>query len=365
MRRRDFLARALAACAVPAARPARAASPAPVPPDGYPPVLPGLVLAFPADRGSHPRHRIEWWYATGHLESPRGPLGFQVTFFRLRNREAEANPSRFSPSQLLFAHAAIADPAHGRLRHDERIARAQPGLAEAREGETDVFIDDWSFRREGETYRARIPGEGLALDLALAVTQPVLPQGAAGYSRKGPRPGQASGYYSEPQLAATGTVVLGTERIAVTGVAWLDHEWSSEILGGEAVGWDWAGLNLDDGGALMAFRLRNTAGDTVWAGGTWRDAKGATRVFGEREVRFEPARRWKSPRTGVEWPVAMRLSVPGGDWTIAPLLDDQELDARRSTGTLYWEGAVRATGPGGAAARGYLELTGYGRALRF
>jgi predicted secreted hydrolase len=333
--------------------------------EGYAPVVPGTKLAFPADRGSHPRHRIEWWYVTGHLESPRGPLGFQVTFFRLRNRAAESNPSRFAPGQLLFAHAALAEPAHGRLRHDQRIARALAGLAEAREGETDVFIDDWSLRRQGDRYLATIPGDGFSLELALAPTQPVLLQGEGGFSRKGPDPAQASWYYSEPHLATTGTVTIGGERLAVRGHAWLDHEWSSEILAGGAVGWDWAGVNLDGGGALMAFRLRDKAGATVWAGGTKRGADGRTRVFRENEVAWTPVRTWKSPRTGVAYPVAMRFTAGGESWLLEPLLDDQELDSRASTGTLYWEGAVRATGPDGAKGSGYLELTGYGRALAF
>lgn len=330
----------------------------------YAPVRPGLKLVFPQDFGAHPLHRIEWWYATGHLETPRGPMGFQVTFFRLRNREADANPSRFAPTQLLFAHAALADPAHGRLRHDQRIARAFPALAEARTGDTDVFIDDWSLRRIDGKYLARIPGEGFALDLVLAPTQPILLQGDAGYSRKGPLPSQASGYYSEPQLAVTGTVKVGGQAIEAKGSAWLDHEWSNEILGGYAVGWDWVGLNLDGGGALMAGRLRDKAGGTVWASGTLR-RDGKVRVFTKDEVRFMPRRTWRSPRTGATWPVGMAFEIAGELWEVTPMMDDQEMDARGSTGTLYWEGAVSASGPDGAKGRGYLELTGYSERLRF
>ena len=330
----------------------------------YAPVRPGLQLAFPADFGAHPEHRIEWWYATGHLETPKGPMGFQVTFFRLRNKAADANPSRFSPTQLLFAHAALADPAHGKLRHDQRIARAFPALAEARPGDTDVFIDDWSFKRVDGRYVARIPGEGFTLDLVLTPTQPVLPQGDGGYSRKGPLPSQASGYYSEPNLAVTGTVKVGGQAIEAKGTAWLDHEWSSEILAENAVGWDWVGLNLEGGGALMAFRLRDKAGATVWASGTKR-SDGKLRVFANDEVRFTPRRTWRSPRTGATWPVEMDFEVAGERWSVAPLMDDQEMDARGSTGTLYWEGAVTATGPNGEKGRGYLELTGYSERLRF
>lgn len=331
---------------------------------GYAPVAPGLKLAFPADYGAHPLHRIEWWYVTGHLDTPKGPMGFQVTFFRLRNKKADANPSRFAPRQLLFAHAALADARHGKLRHGERIERAFPGLAEAREGDTDVAIDDWSLRRAGGRYLATIPGDEFSLELSLTPTQPVLAQGDAGYSRKGPRPVQASAYYSEPHLAVAGTVRVGSEAIAVTGSAWLDHEWSSEILADNAVGWDWVGINLEGGGALMAFRLRDKAGETVWAAGTTRSGE-KVRAFPKDDVRFTPLRTWRSPRTGATWPVEMNIDMAGQRWSIAPLMDDQELDARGSTGTLYWEGAVTATGPDGARGRGYLELTGYSGRLRF
>ena len=45
-------------------------------------------------------------------------------------------------------------------------------------------------------------------------------------------------------------------------------------------------------------------------------------------------------------------------------MDDQELDSRASTGTIYWEGAVRAIRAGQEVGRGYLELTGYWKPLK-
>src|SRR6185436_4057185 len=218
----------------------------------FDPVTPGRALRFPEDAGAHPGHRIEWWYVTGQLESREGPLGFQVTFFRVRQREGESNPSRFSPREILFAHAAIADPHKGRLLHDQRIARALPPLVEARTGDTNVRIDDWSLARESGTYRTRVPAEGFSLELAFAPTQPVMPQGDKGFSRKGKKPSAASYYYSEPQLSVTGRVAIEGHPLDVSGVAWLDHEWSSELLVEGAVGWDWLGVNLEGGGALMA-----------------------------------------------------------------------------------------------------------------
>jgi predicted secreted hydrolase len=175
---------------------------------------------------------------------------------------------------------------------------------------------------------------------------------------------QASYYYSRPHLAARGTITVEGKTLMVTGQAWLDHEWSSEYLAADAAGWDWIGINLSDGGALMAFRIRGKSGKDVWAGGTFRDARGRARALAPGEVRFTSVRRWRSPRSGTEYPVVM--SVTAGDLTLdlQPLMDDQELDARASTGAIYWEGAVRAYEQDRLAGRGYLELTGYGDRLR-
>ena len=332
----------------------------------YPRVEAGHALAFPRDHGSHPDFRTEWWYVTGWIADAAGrDYGVQITFFRHRPGIAEANPSAFAPRQLLFAHAALADPALGRLRHDQRAARAGFGLAEAAEGTTNVVIDDWSLALDGEVYRARIAAREFAFDLSFTSRQPVLLNGEAGLSRKGPLQAQASFYYSRPQLAVTGTVTKDGDAFAVTGLAWLDHEWSSEYIAAGASGWDWTGLNFDDGGALMAFRMRDRAGDAFWAGGTWQGADGRVRTFAPGEIRFVSRRTWRSPRTGVDYPVAMTLSAGGVDYVLEPLLDDQELDSRATTGTIYWEGAVRATGSDGRVGRGYLELTGYGVPLRW
>ena len=353
MKRRAFLACPLLLVA----RAARAVD--------YPRVVPGAPLAFPRDHGSHPAFRTEWWYVTGWVKDGSGnEHGVQVTFFRHRPGVAEGNPSAFAPRQLLFAHAAVVEPRHGRLRHDQRAARAGFGLAEVREETTQVWVGDWSLALVDGAYAARIAARDFALDLRFLPTQALLPEGDGGYSRKGPDPRQASYYYSCPQLAVSGTLAIEGRSAAVTGTAWLDHEWSSEVMASDAVGWDWTGINLADGGALMAFRMRDRDGNTLWAGGTHRDANGQTRSFAPGEVRFLPQRRWRSPRTQVDYPVAMAISVGGVEFTLIPLLDDQELDSRGSTGTIYWEGAVRAQQGAREVGKGYLELTGYWKPLQ-
>ncbi len=327
-------------------------------------VGPGYRLQFPRDHGSHPQFRIEWWYATGWLTDAAGKdLGFQITFFRARPRQQPANPSRFAPEHILIAHAAIADPAVGGLIHTQRAARSAFDLAGAATSNTRVWIDDWQLQRTDGVYHAHIAAPELAMTLQLVPAQPPLLQGNAGYSRKGPRAESASYYYSLPHLAVSGSLRTGKIMRPVQGRAWLDHEWSSSYLDADAAGWDWAGINLHDGGALMAFRMRGKAGGTLWHGGSLRQADGRTRTLEKNEIRFTPLRHWSSPRTGTPYPVAFRLQAGGLDLMLEPLMNDQENDTRATTGAIYWEGAVRAMRDGQEIGRGYLELTGYQQPL--
>lgn len=329
-------------------------------------VSPNHPLAFPRDYGAHPDFRTEWWYATGWLQTPDGkPLGFQVTFFRSATDHDRANPSRFAPAQLIVAHAALSDPATGKLQHDQKIARAGLGLAQAQEGNTNVSLHQWQMQRMPDgSYQVHLPAREFVLNLNMKPTQPLLLQGEQGYSRKGPDPRQASYYYSEPQLQVSGQVTRKGKALAVKGHAWLDHEWSSSVLDPAATGWDWVGANLDDGSALMAFQIRAKNGSILWKHATLRAANGKLTHYTGDALRFTPQRQWRSPRTGASYPVAMQIETGHTRWLLTPLQDDQELDSRQSTGAVYWEGAVRLSRDGQPAGRAYLELTGYLKPLK-
>ena len=334
-------------------------------------------LQFPEDHGAHPGFRTEWWYLTGWLERRDAPpCGVQVTFFRARTRHPEVNPSRFAPTQLLFAHAALALPEEGRLLHDQRAARSGFGLAQAASHDTQVQIGPWRLARTADDhYRTQIQSQTFELALAFKAAGEPLLQGNNGVSAKGPNREQASFYYSRPQLQVSGEIRVRSQTQAVTGRAWLDHEWSSTLLELGAVGWDWVGINLHDGGSLTAFRIRDADGNTRWRHVAWRDPQGRqvrSRPGSTQQVNdvlFEPLRIWRSIRSGADWPVSMRLrlrdqaSKTERTLRLIPLLDDQEVDARASTGGYYWEGAVRLVDGDHAEApeigRGYLELTGY------
>ncbi|MEN9416628.1 MAG: hypothetical protein RI988_248 [Pseudomonadota bacterium] len=338
------------------------------------PIQRGRALAFPADHGAHAAARLEWWYLTGWLQADSttpdasGLMGFQITFFRARTGLAETLPGRLAPRQLLFAHAAVTDTAGGRHRHAERLARwngqwqqAPEAFSQAAVDRRDVRLGRWRL----DARQAVAQGPGLSLELQFDETQPLLLQGEAGWSRKGPEPTQASHYYSLPQLAVRGTLGLDGKTVRGSGRGWLDHEWSDEILHADAVGWDWIGMNLADGTALTAFRLRRADGSALWAGGSVRVPGAPVRAFGPQEVVFEPGRRWHSAATQALYPVEWTVRTPAGVHRVRTLLDAQEMDGRGSTGTVYWEGLSELLDlQGNRVGLGYLEMTGYAGRLR-
>jgi len=368
VRRRDGLAAALLALGLPAGQALAA--------EGEDPVRRGRPLRFPRDHGAHLGAAIEWWYLTGDLRGPDDQrFGFQITFFRSRTGLAAQLESRFAARHLLFAHAALTDLGAKSHLHAQHIARWSGDeaslLARASTRDTDLLVGGWTLQRSdasgGSLYRTQFgsaPGgsgpQDFELLLELRATQPLLLQGDAGFSRKGPDEAQASHYLSEPQLAVQGTQRRAGQSLPVTGRAWLDHEWSDQLLHPEAVGWDWIGMNLDDGAALTAFRLRRADGSSLWAGGSWRSTAGALQVFEPGDVRFTPGRIWASPASGARYPLQWTVDTPAGRFEVRSLLDAQELDSRGSTGTVYWEGLSDLfDAQQRRVGSGYLEMTGY------
>jgi predicted secreted hydrolase len=328
------------------------------------------ALQFPRDFGAHPDYKSEWWYVTGWLERPKQePLGFQITFFRSPTGLHRNNPSQFAPRQILAAHVALSDPRDGKLLHFQKRARAGFDLVAAKEGDTSLRLENWTMQRQADgSYRADIATEAFQLQLEMQPQQPLLLQGEQGYSRKGPNPGEASYYYSEPQLKVKARLQRKGETAQLTGVAWLDHEWSNQYVAKEASGWDWIGANLPDGGALMAFQMRDVKGGKRWAHATLRQKNGEIRQFSSEQVSFSTIQSWQSPKSGVRYPIMQELRLQDGkgelSWRTEPLQQDQELDGRASTGILYWEGAVRLWQKGQSAGLGYLEMTGYDRPVQ-
>lgn len=327
-------------------------------------------FTFPADDGPHPGFRTEWWYYTGNVETrDGGHFGFQLTFFRtaLAPPAPPAAPraSAWAASQLYLAHFALTDTAGRRFQAWSRLGREALGLAGAQASPFRVWVEDWSAESVapgGLPVRLRAAEADVAIDLTLTSDRPAVLQGDRGLSRKGPEPGNASYYYSRSRMDVVGTVRAGGASRPVTGLAWMDREWSTSALGADLAGWDWIALQLDDGRDLMVYRLRRRDGGAdPHSAGMLVAPDGTTRPLAWDEVTLETLDHWTSPRSRVRYPSRWRLAVPAAGLRveITPRLPDQEL----MVGIRYWEGAVRVEGTAAGrpiAGRGYVELVGYG-----
>jgi predicted secreted hydrolase len=369
--RRQFLARLGLAALLPPTQAQKAGAAVPAAPEpgntGFAAVERNRALVFPRDHGAHPEYRTEWWYITGWLNTDAERwVGFQLTFFRSKTAYPQANPSVWAARQLMLGHMALADPQQTRLLHSERAWRTLPRLAQYSEQDTELQIQDWTLQRRlngsNEVYSSRARTTQFEWDLQLLTTSRPWLQGIAGYSIKGPLPQQASHYYSRPQMLVSGTLAIKAHTSKprpVKGVAWLDHEWSSTLLDAQAVGWDWIGLNLLDGRSLMAFRIRRADGSVLFSHAALTD-----RTI---TLQWEPISYWRSPRTLARYPIAWKIRTTLADpdeFSIQPLMPDQELDGRLSTGIVYWEGAIEMRQGERLIGRGYLEMTGYHEAVK-
>jgi predicted secreted hydrolase len=309
-------------------------------------------ISFPRDHGSHPEAAVEWWYYTGHLSDPAGhPFGFQLTFFRV--------------GELALAHFAWSDGAGKKFEYREKAHLALPGIAEFAEGRLAVSNEDWSAAESAGVHRLRARADDRTFELVLTAAKPPLLQGDAGLSRKGPGTNEYSHYVSIPRLAAKGALTQGTRRIPLAGTAWFDHEWGPGALPEAAAGWDWFALQLDDGTELMLYRIRTRdGGATPFSSGVFVPATGSPQQIAWKDVRLRSTGQWQSPHSGALYPSGWELVVPklAFEARIDPLIADQELVTRESTGVVYWEGACRVTARlAGRPVTGkaYAELTGY------
>ena len=333
-------------------------------PEGFQRAIERRKFSFPADHRSHPGFRNEWWYFTGNLATSDGrKFGYQLTFFRAALApEPVPRRSRWGTNEIFMAHFALTDVAGKRFRSAERFSRVALGLAGAGGTPLEVRLEDWRARETAIrpwSVKLSAADAGMAIELDLKSLKPEVLNGEAGLSRKSGTVGNASYYYSIPRLQTTGTIRSGKESFSVTGLSWLDREWSTSALEKNQVGWDWFALHLDDGRDIMYYQLRRRDGSAdPFSSGTLVAADGSYRHLRREEVTLQPQGWWTSPETGSRYPGGWRLAIhaQGIDLQIVPRLADQEL----RTGFRYWEGAVELRGQAGSpGGSGYLEMTGY------
>lgn len=327
---------------------------------------------FPTDYGAHPDYKTEWWYFTGNLFAEDGRrFGYELTLFR----SALAPPDslddvqdRWTTRQLYMGHFSLADPETGTFHAFERFSRGAAGLAGAESPPFRIWLNDWdmaSVNGGADLFPLRLQAEedGVAIDLTLNASKPMVLQGDQGWDPKGAGSGNASFYYSFTRMETEGTVTVPDGAHAVTGQSWKDHEWSTSALGPDEIGWDWFALQFDDGREIMYYQLRREDGSiSPFTGGTLVEVDGSKRHLTKDDVQLKVLDRWTSDVSGAEYPVEWTLTLPAEDLElqVKAVMPNQELNVS----VRYWEGAVDIEGSSSGipiAGVGYVELTGYDR----
>ena len=341
--------------------------------------LPGYQFEFPRDHFSHACFRTEWWYFTGNLSDQNGRrFGFELTFFREGVENPYANPSRWRVDDLYLAHFAISDLAAERFVYADRLHRAGIEMAGADPAKGRIWNADWFTELRtpggGESWLLQAAEGAERIRLELNPLRPPVIQGRDGVSQKADGEGNASHYFSLTRLATSGVLETGGVTYEVSGLSWMDHEFSTNQLQPNQVGWDWVSLQLDDGTDWMFFQLRLKGGGAgggkdPHSAGAVVLPDGASMQLSAGDFQMTPLDQWRSPHSGGRYPVRWRVQVPaqGLDVTLSAAMADQELITQETTGVTYWEGSITARGTRNGTAvqgRGYLEMTGYAGPLQ-
>ncbi len=341
------------------------------PAPGFQRALAPVQFSFPLDYGPHPDFQTEWWYYTGNLQTADGKhYGFELTFFRRALQppaDQSARSSDWATVQVYMAHFALTDVPDDRFYYQERFSRGAAGLAGSTgQPSYKVWLDDWQVAQTAQdTYHLAAESGDFAIDLDLKDLKGPVLQGDRGLSQKGPEPGNASYYFSQTRLQTSGSIRVGQETLAVTGLSWMDHEFSTSALSAGQVGWNWFALQLDDGSELEVYTIRHSDGSIdPYSRGLLVLPDGSTVSLKDGDFNIKSESTWNSSASGAVYPSQWTFSIPSERLTlkVTPYIPDQELHVSFT----YWEGAVKIEGARNGipiSGNGYVELTGYAQSL--
>lgn len=327
---------------------------------------------FPRDHGAHDDFQTEWWYYTGNLRDPQGRrFGFELTFFRRGVDRPNMKSSSWQVDDLYLAHLALTDFGTKSFYHRQRINRAGPGIAGANGDRQRIWNGNWHVQWRGEGQELQAVADEFTLHLELKPKKAPVIHGRRGVSQKGPGVGRASHYVSFTRLDAGGRLELKGSKHELTGTAWMDHEFFTNQLTEDQVGWDWFSIQLENGAELMLGRLRRKDGtQDPYSHGSYVEPSGATRHLDAGDFQLTPGSTWTSSETKAVYPVQWSISVPSLNLSLNATtpMPQQELTGRNKLSPTYWEGAMDYEGLlAGKPIRGqgYLEMTGYAERVNF
>lgn len=338
----------------------------------YKKALPGYKYSFPRDHASHEAFKTEWWYYTGHLKSDDGKkYGYELTFFRSGVAPSEkAKTKSNAPSNVYLAHFAVSDINNKKFHFYEKLTRSGLSLGSASSSVLHIYNDGWRVDEAGDTMMLSADAEKVGIKLLLSSKKPPVIHGKDGVSQKADCVGCASHYYSLSRMETKGLLFIDGKEKRVNGTSWMDHEFGSNQLTEEQVGWDWYSLQLSDNTELMLYMMRKKDGSIDKnSSGTIIGADGKAEHLNLSQFKIRSKSKWLSPQSKGNYPMNWEIEIPHKQikLQVTPDFETQELVTKRSTDVTYWEGASSITGTKGGkpiTGEGYVEMTGYNESFK-
>ncbi len=326
-----------------------------------------VPVQLPRDFAAHPDFKNEWWYYTGHLTGDDGhKYGFELTFFRIRTANMWHNHVPvwwFMFPHGMVAHLAISDKDGKQHFKTDLLQKNSSDNVGAATDKLNLWLRDWYVREENGKHHLFANNGQIGIDLTFEPKKPATLHGENGYHWKGVD-GIPSYYISFTRMEGSGTITLGGQAKPVTGLAWMDHEYSSFRPRESTQGWDWFAIQLDNQREVMLYQMRRRDGGvSTDSTGTLVEPDGTALPVVMPDYQIRSTGNWTSPSSGGRYPMGWVVTLPKvpAELTITPSFNEQEMVMDLSD-IVYWEGACDVTGtwagqPVGGLA--YVELTGY------
>ncbi|HAS8284034.1 lipocalin-like domain-containing protein [Vibrio vulnificus] len=319
----------------------------------FEPVLPNKKVSLPEDFKFHEQYQHEWWHYFATLQDEFGKFyTVQFSLFRIATDEREV--SGWQNPQLYLANVVLTGKE--KIWREQRVARGGIGQAGSTNKPFRMWIDNWTWRSLGTTPfpgSLTIATDDFSLELATRTGGPFVLNGDKGYQVKHDLESVASFSISAPFLDVKGSMFLEGRRIEVTGNAWLQKEWGSNLFEEGQQGWDWFTFNLDNDKALSISRYRHQS-RVPYIFGTLSTSSGKVIPLTEKDVTVYPIL-YTTLSDGKRIPLQWAIEIPSQDIYVQTKAVQQEMWLPFLIP--YWEGPINVAGS--KSGRGFMQLTGY------
>ncbi|QMV41904.1 lipocalin family protein [Cohnella cholangitidis] len=353
------------------------------------------ALSIPKDAAPHPESNLEWWYCYAYIDGSGGRrYALMISFFRVGELPRLKGhyliyslirldqPGFIARScldrALVYQMAGLYLPSYFLIKPNDKHTWEQYGtLLKGKLPSPHSWMKDVSVRsrptrldygeasiifkdEESQRFTLHIQDREARIELEFEPCKRL-----TAIDEQGTLNGFY--YYSSTRNSVKGRIYDEEGSEQVSGEGWFDHQWGRnyELLKGE--GWNWFGLQLDDGRELLISQLHAADPASPPASPTAIFILNDRASMSVNNIKLQPLRFWKSFRSGMTYPIEWRILLPDYrlELRVAPLIDNQEMPIIGPIRAI-WEGVCLVTGVDHECrkpirGKGFVELAGYAK----